>query len=51
MSQISVNGLTFCYEGSFDNIFEDAPLIPRITLCTKMICVSREQCYRNGKSK
>ena len=23
MSQISVNGLTFCYEGSFDNIFED----------------------------
>ncbi|MER2081590.1 MAG: ribosomal protection-like ABC-F family protein [Ruminococcus sp.] len=23
MSQISVNGLTFCYDGSFDNIFED----------------------------
>lgn len=23
MSQISVNNLTFCYEGSFDNIFED----------------------------
>ena len=23
MSQISVNGLTFCYEGSFDNIFEN----------------------------
>ena len=23
MAQISVSGLTFCYEGSFDNIFED----------------------------
>ena len=23
MSQIRVNNLTFCYEGSFDNIFED----------------------------
>ena len=23
MSQISVTGLTFCYDGSFDNIFED----------------------------
>ena len=23
MAQISVNNLTFCYEGSFDNIFED----------------------------
>ena len=23
MSQISVNNLTFCYEGSFDNIFEN----------------------------
>lgn len=23
MSQISVNGLSFCYEGSFDNIFEN----------------------------
>lgn len=24
MAQISVNGLTFCYEGSFDNIFENS---------------------------
>lgn len=24
MSQINVNGLTFCYEGSFDNIFENS---------------------------
>ena len=24
MSQIHVNGLTFCYEGSFDNIFENS---------------------------
>ncbi len=24
MSQISVSGLTFCYEGSFDNIFENS---------------------------
>ena len=23
MSQISVNSLTFCYEGSYDNIFEN----------------------------
>ncbi|MBQ8041220.1 MAG: ATP-binding cassette domain-containing protein, partial [Lachnospiraceae bacterium] len=23
MAQISVNNLTFCYEGSFDNIFEN----------------------------
>ena len=23
MSQIRVNNLTFCYEGSFDNIFEN----------------------------
>ncbi len=23
MSMISVNNLTFCYEGSYDNIFED----------------------------
>ena len=23
MSQISVNSLTFCYDGSYDNIFEN----------------------------
>ena len=24
MAQINVSGLTFCYEGSYDNIFENA---------------------------
>ena len=27
MSQIAVNHLTFAYEGSFDNIFEDVSFI------------------------
>lgn len=27
MSQISVSGLTFCYEGSFDNIFENVSFL------------------------
>ena len=27
MSQISVSNLTFCYEGSFDNIFENVSFL------------------------
>ena len=27
MAQISVSNLTFCYEGSFDNIFEDVSFV------------------------
>lgn len=27
MAQINVNGLTFCYEGSFDNIFENVSFV------------------------
>ena len=27
MAQICVSNLTFCYEGSFDNIFEDVSFV------------------------
>lgn len=44
MSKISVNNLTFCYEGSFDNIFEDVTFV--IDTDWKLGFVGR-----NGKGK
>ena len=42
MAQISVNNLTFCYEGSFDNIFEKVSF----SIDTKLGFIGR-----NGKGK
>lgn len=44
MSQISVNKLTFCYDGSYDNIFEDVSF--RIDTDWKLGFISR-----NGRGK
>ena len=44
MSQIAVNHLTFAYEGSFDNIFEDVSFI--IDTDWKLGLIGR-----NGKGK
>ncbi len=44
MSQINVNNLTFCYEGSFDNIFENVSF--RVDTSWKLGFIGR-----NGKGK